>query len=198
MTISPPPHPGYQWAVTSPRAFLKDLFDAAVASVHPAACLTRFLPPPPVGRLLVLAAGKAAGSMTEVAERHYIDALALPPARLDGIAVTRHGYGRPTRRVSLIEAAHPVPDAAGLVATERMLALAEGATEHDLVLVLISGGASAALIAPAAGVTLAEKQAVTRQLLNPGPRSARSTRCANTSRPSRADGSPPAHGPRGS
>ncbi|MFZ0116521.1 MAG: glycerate kinase [Xanthobacteraceae bacterium] len=154
--------------MTSPRVFLKDLFDATVASVHPAACLTRFLPPPPVGKLLVLAAGKAAGSMTEVAERHYIDALALPPARLDGIAVTRHGYGRPTRRVALIEAGHPVPDAAGLAAAERMLALAEGATEHDLVLVLISGGASAALIAPAAGVTLAEKQAVTRQLLKSG------------------------------
>jgi glycerate 2-kinase len=168
MAISPPSHPGYQWAVTSPCVFLKDLFDAAVASVHPAACLTRFLPPPPVGELLVLAAGKAAGSMTEVAERHYIDALALPPARLDGIAVTRHGYGRPTRRVALIEAGHPVPDAAGLAAAERMLALAEGATEHDLVLVLISGGASAALIAPAVGVTLAEKQAVTRQLLKSG------------------------------
>jgi glycerate 2-kinase len=144
------------------------LFDAAVASVHPAACLARFLPPPPVGRLLVLAAGKAAGSMTEVAERHYLDELGLPGARLDGIAVTRHGYGRPTRRVALIEAGHPVPDAAGLAAAERMLALAEGATEHDLVLVLMSGGASAALIAPAAGVTLAEKQAVTRQLLKSG------------------------------
>ena len=116
----------------------------------------------------MLAAGKAAGSMTEVAERHYLDELGLPGARLDGIAVTRHGYGRPTRRVALIEAGHPVPDAAGLAAAERMLALAEGATEHDLVLVLMSGGASAALIAPAAGVTLAEKQAVTRQLLKSG------------------------------
>ena len=106
MAISPPSHPGYQWAVTSPCVFLKDLFDTAVASVHPAACLTRFLPPPPVGKLLVLAAGKAAGSMTEVAERHYIDALALPPARLDGIAVTRHGYGRERPRRPL--AARPV------------------------------------------------------------------------------------------
>jgi hydroxypyruvate reductase len=154
--------------VTSPRAFLNGLFDAAVASVHPAACLTRFLPAPPAGRLLIFAAGKAAGSMTQVAERHYLGELALPAARLDGIAVTRHGYGRPTERIALIEAGHPVPDAAGLAAAEQMLMLAERATAHDLVLVLISGGASAALIAPAAGVTLAEKQAVTRQLLKSG------------------------------
>jgi len=168
VAISPPPHPGYQWAVTSPCAFLNDLFTAAVASVHPAACLTRFLPSPPPGRLLLLAAGKAAGAMSEVAERHYLDELGLPGARLDGIAITRHGYGRPTRRVALIEAGHPVPDAAGLAASERMLAVADSATERDLVLVLMSGGASAALIAPAAGVTLAEKQAVTRQLLKSG------------------------------
>lgn len=153
--------------MTSPRVFLNDLFDAAVASVHPAACLARFLPTPPAGRLLILAAGKAAGSMTEVAERHYLS-LALPAARLDGIAVTRHGYGRPTERIALIQAGHPVPDAAGLAAAAQMLALADSAGERDLVLVLISGGASAALIAPAAGVTLAEKQAVTRALLKSG------------------------------
>lgn len=168
MAISPPPHPGYQSAVISPRAFLNDLFAAAVASVHPAACLPPCLPPAPPGRLVLLAAGKAAGAMSEVAERHYLDELGLPPARLDGIAVTRHGYGRPTRRVALVEAGHPVPDAAGRDAAARMLALADGATERDLVLVLMSGGASAALIAPAAGVTLAEKQAVTRQLLKSG------------------------------
>jgi len=154
--------------VISSRAFLNDLFTAAVASVHPAACLTRFLPSPPPERLLLLAAGKAAGAMSEVAERHYLDELGLPGARLDGIAITRHGYSRPTRRVALIEAGHPVPDAAGLAASERMLAVADSATERDLVLVLMSGGASAALIAPAAGVTLAEKQAVTRQLLKSG------------------------------
>jgi glycerate 2-kinase len=154
--------------VTSPRAFLRGLFDTAVASVHPANCLARFLPPPPASQLLLLAAGKAAGSMTEVAERHYLDELGLPEERLDGFAVTRHGYGRPTRRIALVEAGHPVPDAAGLAAAGRMLALAESATEHDLVLVLISGGASATLIAPAAGVTLAEKQTVTHQLLKSG------------------------------
>jgi glycerate 2-kinase len=154
--------------VTSPRAFLTGLFDAAIAAVHPATCLSRFLPPPPAGRLLMLAAGKAAGSMTEVAEHHYLGGLGLAPERLDGVAVTRHGYGRPTRRVALVEAAHPVPDAAGRAAAARMLALADTATACDLALVLISGGASATLIAPAEGVSLAEKQAVTRALLRCG------------------------------
>jgi glycerate 2-kinase len=152
----------------SHRAFLEDLFRTAVASVHPAACLAPFLPVPPEGRLILLAAGKAAGSMTEVAEHYYLETLGLPEKQLEGIAVTRHGYGRPTRRVALIEAGHPVPDAAGLAAAEKMLALADRASERDLVLVLISGGASANLIAPAGGVTLAEKQSVTRQLLRSG------------------------------
>jgi hydroxypyruvate reductase len=151
----------------SPRAFLDDLFRTAVASVHPAACLVPFLPEPPAGRLIILAAGKAAGSMTEVAEHHYLHARGLSPERIEGIAVTRHGYRRPTRGIA-IEAGHPVPDEAGLAAAEKMLALAAGATERDLVLVLISGGASANLIAPAPGVTLAEKQSVTRQLLKCG------------------------------
>jgi hydroxypyruvate reductase len=154
--------------VIEPRAFLRDLYDVAVAAVHPAACLPRFLPPPPPGRIFLLAAGKAAGAMTEVAEQHYLDALGLADTRLEGIAVTRHGYGRPTRKIALIEAGHPVPDAAGLAAAEKMLALAERASARDLVLVLISGGASAALIAPAPGVTLAEKQALTRALLKSG------------------------------
>ncbi len=173
------------------RAFLDDLFRTAVAAAHPATCLAPHLPAPPAtGRLIVLAAGKAAGSMTEVAERHYLDGLKLPQSRLAGLAVTRHGYGRPTRRMPVIEAGHPVPDAAGLAAATRTLALADQAGADDLVLVLLSGGASANWIAPAAGLTLAEKQAVTRALLRPAPRSARSTRCASISRASRADGSP--------
>jgi hydroxypyruvate reductase len=148
--------------------FLAGLFEAAVAAVHPAACLPQFLPPPPTGRLIVCAAGKAAGSMAEVTERYYFDQLGLAPGRLEGVAVTRRGYGRPTRRIALIEAGHPVPDAAGLAAAQQMLALVDGAGPQDLVLVLISGGASANLIAPAAGVTLAEKQSLTRQLLKSG------------------------------
>jgi glycerate 2-kinase len=92
----------------------------------------------------------------------------LPETRLDGIAVTRHGYGRPTRRIAVVEAGHPVPDAAGLAGTENALKLADAAGEHDLVLVLLSGGASANWIAPAAGITLEQKQATTRALLRSG------------------------------
>ena len=150
------------------RPFLHALFQEAIAAAHPARCLKPHLPaPPPAGRLIVLAAGKAAGSMTEIAEAHYL-ALGLPPDRMAGIAITRHGYARPTRRIEMIEAGHPVPDQTGLDAAERTLALADEATERDLVLVLISGGASANWIAPAAGLTLAEKQAVTRALLRSG------------------------------
>jgi glycerate 2-kinase len=151
------------------RTFLQDLFKTAVAAVHPAACLTPFLPgPPPNGRLIMLAAGKAAGSMTEIAESHYTINIGLPTQRLAGMAVTRHGYGRPTRQIPVIEAGHPIPDEKGLAAARDTLALARSAGADDLVLVLLSGGASANWIAPAAGLTLAEKQAVTRALLRCG------------------------------
>lgn len=152
----------------TPRAFLERLFQTAVAAAHPATCLAPHLPAaPPTGRLLMLAAGKAAGSMTEVAERHYLEA-GIPAGRIHGVAVTRHGYGRPTQIVPVVEAGHPVPDAAGLAAAERTLALADAAGAADLVLVLLSGGASANWIAPAPGLDLAEKQAVTRALLKSG------------------------------
>jgi glycerate 2-kinase len=154
--------------MTITRAFLERLFRAAVAAAHPATCLPPLLPAPPKGRLILLAAGKAAGSMTEVAEGQYLDNLTLARDRLTGIAVARHGYGRPTRVVEMIEAGHPVPDAAGLKAAERALELAGGATANDLVLVLISGGASANWVAPAQGVTFEEKSAVTRALLRSG------------------------------
>jgi hydroxypyruvate reductase len=148
---------------------LDALFHTAIAAAHPQQCLPPHLPPPPAsGRLVMLAAGKAAGSMTEVAERHYLDDGRLPSDRLAGLAVTRHGYRRPTRRIEVIEAGHPVPDAAGLDAAERTLELADAATADDLVLVLLSGGASANWIAPAPAVELADKQAVTRALLRAG------------------------------
>ena len=155
--------------MTRHRAFLESLFATAVAAAHPANCLPPLLPPTPAsGRLIVLAAGKAAGAMTEVAERHYLDALRFAEDRISGVAVTRYGYGRPTRRIPVVEAAHPVPDQAGLEAAEKVLALADSAGAGDLVLALVSGGASANWTAPAAGLTLVEKQAVTRALLRSG------------------------------
>ena len=114
----------------------------------------------------MLAAGKAGGSLTEVAEQHYL--ARLPENRINGIAVTRHGYGRPTELIPVVEAGHPVPDEAGLAGAERMLAIADEATADDLVLVLLSGGASANLIAPAAGISFADKQAATRAILRSG------------------------------
>jgi glycerate 2-kinase len=149
------------------QALLESLFRAAVAAAHPSRCLPPQLPEPPArGRLIVLAAGKGGGSLIEVAEQYYLSR--LPPERLTGIAVTRHGYGRPTKHIPVVEAGHPVPDAAGLAGAERMMALAAKAEADDLVLVLLSGGASANLIAPAAGITLEEKQATTRALLRSG------------------------------
>jgi hydroxypyruvate reductase len=150
------------------RAFLEKLFRSAVVAAHPASFLPALLPAPPKGRLILLAAGKAAGSLAEVAEAHYLDTLRIAAERLHGVAVARHGYGRHLRRVRMIEAGHPIPDAAGLEAAERALALAEGAQTDDLVLVLMSGGASANWIAPAPGISFADKQAVTRALLRSG------------------------------
>jgi glycerate 2-kinase len=154
--------------LAAPRAFLQTLFRAAVATAHPKACLPALLLPPPKGRLILLAAGKAAGSMAETAEAVYLDQHNSPKERLTGVAVARHGYARPTRVVEMIEAGHPIPDAAGLAAAEKALKLAETADSDDLVLVLMSGGASANWIAPADGVPFADKQAVTRALLRSG------------------------------
>lgn len=154
--------------MTSDRDFLERLFRTAIAAAHPARCLPPLLPDAPAsGRLIVLAAGKAAGSMAEVAEAHYLGR-GFPDNRLQGIAVARHGYGRPLRVIEMVEAGHPVPDQAGLDATARTLALADSATQDDLVLVLMSGGASANWIAPAQGLSLESKQAVTRALLRSG------------------------------
>lgn len=150
------------------RSFLRDLFRTAVDAAHPATSLPALLPAPPHGRVIVLAAGKAAGSMAEVAEDFYLNRRNLPAERLCGVAVARHGYGRPTRIIEMIEAGHPVPDAAGLAAALTALDLADCAGTDDLVLVLMSGGASANWIAPASGISFADKQAVTRALLRSG------------------------------
>ena len=150
------------------RAFLADLFRIAVETAHPATFLPKLLPPPPPGKLILLAAGKAAGSMAEVAEGFYLKQLGLSPERLCGIAVARHGYGRPLQVIKMVEAGHPVPDAAGLAAASRALELADRGGPNDLVVVLMSGGASANWIAPADGISFEDKQSVTRALLRSG------------------------------
>jgi hydroxypyruvate reductase len=154
--------------MTDRRPLLRAIFDAAVAAAHPDVVLSAHLRPVPKGRVICLAAGKAAAAMAAAAERHYLDALELDPARLSGIATTRHGHGVPTRRVKVIEAGHPVPDEAGLKGAEQSLRLAQEADADDLLLVLLSGGGSANWIAPVQGVSFAQKQQVTRALLRSG------------------------------
>ena len=151
------------------RATLLSAFEAAVEAAHPRQCLPGHLPdPPPAGRLVILAAGKAAASMAAVAESFYRTSHRLGSDRLTGLAVTRHGYGDDAGLIPVIEAGHPVPDRQGIEATERTLDLARAAGPKDLVLVLLSGGGSANWIAPAGTLTLEEKQAVTRALLRSG------------------------------
>ena len=151
-----------------PQDFLRSLYNAAVRRAMPLHAMANVLPPVPQGRTLVLGAGKAGGSMV-----HALEALWPQEAPLSGLVVTRYGHtperpaGVPSR-IELVEAAHPVPDAAGLQAAERMLALTQGLTANDLVLCLISGGGSALLTLPAEGLTLADKQRINQALLHSG------------------------------
>src|SRR6266852_627198 len=154
--------------MTDRRPLLRTIFDAAVAAAHPDVVLAAHLRPVPKGRVICLAAGKAAAAMAAAAERYYLDELGLEPARLLGIATTRHGHGVPTRRIRVVEAGHPVPDEAGLKAADDTLRLAGEATADDLLLVLLSGGGSANWIAPVEGVSFTQKQQVTRALLRSG------------------------------
>ncbi|MDR7378198.1 hydroxypyruvate reductase [Rhodoferax ferrireducens] len=143
------------------RPLLRSLFDAAVAAAQPALCLPRHLPPPPKGRTIVIGAGKASAAMARSLEQHW-------EGPLEGLVVTRYGYAVPCERIEIAEAAHPVPDAAGLHATERIRQLVSGLSADDLVIALISGGGSSLLVAPAEGLTLADKQAVNTALLESG------------------------------
>ncbi|WP_149137117.1 glycerate kinase type-2 family protein [Cupriavidus campinensis] len=143
------------------RALLRDLFDTAVASVSAAHCLPPHLPSPPKGRTVVIGAGKAAAAMAQAVEAHW-------QGELSGLVVTRYGHGADCRRIEVVEAAHPVPDAAGQRAAQRMVEAVQGLTADDLVLCLISGGGSALLAAPAPGLTLEDKQAVNKALLRSG------------------------------
>jgi len=144
-----------------PRTLLRSMFDAAIAAAQPDRCLPPFLPPRPNGRLLVIGAGKASAAMARAVERHW-------DGPVEGLVVTRYGYGVPTERIEVVEAAHPVPDAAGLQAAQRICHIAAGAGADDTVLCLISGGGSALLALPMAGVTLDDKQAINRALLASG------------------------------
>ncbi|WP_374641396.1 glycerate kinase [Tabrizicola sp.] len=146
--------------IPDPAAFLRQLFDRAVEVADPMRSLAGFLPEKPKGRVLVIGAGKASARMAEAVEAAW--------GPCEGLVITRYGYGRPCRGIEIVEAAHPVPDAAGAAATARMLALLQGLDEGDFVLALISGGASALLCAPAEGLTLAEKQQVNAALLASG------------------------------
>ncbi|MEO8037712.1 MAG: glycerate kinase [Betaproteobacteria bacterium] len=146
---------------SDPRVLLRQMFDAAVASALPEKSLPPHLPLPPKGRTVVVGAGKAAAAMAKALEEHW-------PGEVDGLVVTRYGHHVATKRIEVVEAAHPVPDRAGLAAAERILAKVRGLTPDDLALCLISGGGSALLTLPAAGLTLEDKQAVNRALLKCG------------------------------
>ena len=148
------------------RALLKRLYSEAVRAALPGAILGAHLPPPPKGRLAVFAIGKAAAAMAAAAEDYY--AAHFPDAALEGLALTRHGHGRPTRLVEVVEAGHPVPDANGVAASARLLGLAKSLRPDDFALVLISGGGSALATLPIDGVSLEDKRALTRALLASG------------------------------
>lgn len=144
-------------------AFLRALFDAALAAADPARCLAPFLPKPPKGRTIVVGGGKAAATMARAVEQAW-----PPEAPLSGLVVTRYGHAVPCQRIEVVEASHPVPDEPGMRGAARMLELVHGLTPDDLVLCLISGGGSALLALPAEGLTLADKQAVNQALLRSG------------------------------
>jgi glycerate 2-kinase len=151
----------------APRALLRAMFDAAVASAQPALCVPPHLPTAAElgsGRLIVIGAGKASAAMARAVEDHWTGA----PGALQGLVVTRYGHAVPCQRVRIVEAAHPVPDLAGHAAAEGMLALLRGLTADDFVLCLISGGGSALLPLPLPGIGLATKQALNQALLRSG------------------------------
>src|SRR5438445_6604062 len=145
----------------TPRELLRRMFDAAINAAQPAHCIAPHLPAPPRGRLIVIGAGKASAAMAKAVEDDWL-------GELSGLVVTRYGYGVPCRRIEIVEAAHPVPDTAGIDAARRIQNLVQGLSADDLVLCLISGGGSSLLVAPVEGLTLEDKQAVNRALLTSG------------------------------
>jgi hydroxypyruvate reductase len=144
-----------------PRELLEAMFRAAVEAALPSLCVPANLPPRPKGRTIIIGAGKASGAMAKAVEDSW-------DGPLEGLVVTRYGYRVPTTRLEVVEAAHPVPDAAGREAAKRIFDLVQGLTKDDLVLCLISGGGSALLALPPEGLTLEDKQAVNKALLKSG------------------------------
>jgi glycerate 2-kinase len=144
-----------------PNALLRAMFDAAVAAAQPERMIQKFLPAPPKGRTIVVGAGKASAAMAAALEKFW-------PGPLEGLVLTRYGYGVPCQRIEIAEGSHPVPDVNGEKAAKRILQTVQGLTKDDLVICLMSGGASALLALPAEGLTLADKQAVNKSLLMSG------------------------------
>jgi hydroxypyruvate reductase len=147
--------------MSDPRKLLRQMFDAAVEAAQSSYCLPPHLPAPPRGRTLVIGAGKASAEMARVVEHYW-------PGELSGLVVTRYGYSVPCNRIEIVEAAHPVPDEAGLQAARRILGLVSGLTADDLVICLISGGGSSLLVLPEDDLELADKQAINKALLKSG------------------------------
>jgi glycerate 2-kinase len=148
------------------RELLRALFDAALAAADPARAILPYLPPPVAGRTVVVGAGKASAAMARAFEEAW--ATNEQAGQLDGLVVTRHGHAVPCERIRIVEARHPVPDQAGQEAAQQILDLARGLGPQDQLVCLVSGGGSALLTLPTAGLTLADKQAVTQALLRSG------------------------------
>jgi glycerate 2-kinase len=147
--------------MNTPKDLLLKMFKEAIAAARPELCVPRYLPAAPEGRMIVIGAGKASAAMAKAVEDHW-------PRELSGLVVTRYGYEVPCKRIEIVSAAHPVPDAAGVKAAQRMLEGVKDLTEKDLVLCLISGGGSALLPLPLKGLSLEDKQSISRSLLKSG------------------------------
>ena len=147
----------------NPRDLLLGSFHAAVAAADPLQIVPAHLPPPPVGRTLVIGAGKAAAAMALAVEQHW-----PADAPLAGTVITRYGHGLPTQRIAVVEAGHPVPDAAGESAARGIFTAVKSLTHDDLLLALVSGGGSSLLSLPVASISMADLKAVTQALLHSG------------------------------
>ena len=143
------------------KALLRRMFAAAIGAVDPLKIVPGRLPAPPKGRTIVVGAGKAAAAMAKAVEDHWA-------GPIEGLVITRYDHGLPTKRIEVVEAAHPVPDESGQQAARRILEKVRGLTKDDLVLCLVSGGASALMAVPGGSLSLADKQAVNKGLLKSG------------------------------